>query len=188
LQKEIFYFLAKICNESDITEYKNIFNFFDLNNKGALSKDDLKKGLEKNKIEIDDETLEIIFNGLAFHNGEKISYSEFLSAMVSSKNFNKEEKIESVFNLLKENEQNNNYITYDSLENAAKALNLNINKERIKYCFKKLNGHIGLEKFQKLILDEVNDKTLSEDYDYLESIGFTNRSKKASRASIKKAN
>ena len=27
LQKEIFYFLAKICNDSDITKYKNIFNF-----------------------------------------------------------------------------------------------------------------------------------------------------------------
>ena len=148
----------------------------------------MKEGLEKNKIDIDEDTLDIIFDGLDFHNNGKIYYSEFLAAMVSSKDFNKEEKIISVFNLLKENEQNNNYITYDSLENAAKALNLNINKERIKYCFKKLNGHIGLEKFQKLILDEVNDKTLSEDYDYLESIGFTNRSKKASRALIKKVN
>ena len=188
LQKEIFYFLAKICNDSDITKYKNIFNFFDFNNKGALSKDDLKNGLEKNKIEIDEETLEIIFKGLAFHNGEKISYSEFLSAMVSSKEFNKEEKIESVFNLLKENEQNKNYITYDSLENAAKALNLNINKERIKHCFKKLNGYISLDKFHKLILDEVNDNTISDDLNYLETVTNTNKSKRFSRLSSKKGN
>ena len=154
LHKEIFYFFAKISNETDIVDYKNVFNSFDANNKGCLSKDDLKTGLEKNKIDIDEDTLDCIFKGLDFHNSGRISYSEFLAAMVSSKNFNKEEKIKSVFNLLRESEQNKDYITYDSLENAAKALNLNINRERIKLCFDKLNGHLSLEKFQKLIMNE----------------------------------
>ena len=170
LQKEIYYFLAKISNENDIAIYKNIFNFFDVNNKGGLSKNDLKEGLEKNKIDIDEDTLDIIFDGLDFHNNGKIYYSEFLAAMVSSKDFNKEEKIISVFNLLKENEQNNNYITYDSLENAAKALNLNINKERIKHCFKRLNESINLEKFQKIILDEVSEGQMEEDINNMPTI------------------
>ena len=186
LQKEIFYFLAKISNESDIAKYKNVFNFFDFHNKGALSKEDLKEGLEKNKIEIDGDTLDIIFEGLDFHNSGKISYSEFLSAMVSSKDFNKEEKIKSVFNLLKENEQNNNYITFDSLENAAKALNLNINKERIKDSFKKFSGQIGLEKFQKLILDESPDDTISDNSKYLQSVGNHNKSKRNSSTLTRK--
>ena len=170
LQKEIYYFLAKISNENDIAIYKNIFNFFDMNNKGGLSKNDLKNGLEKNKIDIDEDTLDIIFDGLDFHNNGKIYYSEFLAAMVSSKDFNKEEKIISVFNLLKENEQNNNYITYDSLENAAKALNLNINKERIKHCFKRLNESINLEKFQKIILDEVSEGQMEENINNMPTI------------------
>ena len=170
LQKEIYYFLAKISNENDIAIYKNIFNFFDINNKGGLSKNDLKEGLEKNKIDIDEDTLDIIFDGLDFHNNGKIYYSEFLAAMVSSKDFNKEEKIISVFNLLKENEQNNNYITYDSLENAAKALNLNINKERIKHCFKRLNESINLEKFQKIILDEVSEGQMEENINNMPTI------------------
>ena len=170
LQKEIYYFLAKISNENDIAIYKSIFNFFDMNNKGGLSKNDLKEGLEKNKIDIDEDTLDIIFDGLDFHNNGKIYYSEFLAAMVSSKDFNKEEKIISVFNLLKENEQNNNYITYDSLENAAKALNLNINKERIKHCFKRLNESINLEKFQKIILDEVSEGQMEENINNMPTI------------------
>ena len=170
LQKEIYYFLAKISNENDIAIYKNIFNFFDMNNKGGLSKNDLKEGLDKNKIDIDEDTLDIIFDGLDFHNNGKIYYSEFLAAMVSSKDFNKEEKIISVFNLLKENEQNNNYITYDSLENAAKALNLNINKERIKHCFKRLNESINLEKFQKIILDEVSEGQMEENINNMPTI------------------
>ena len=178
LQKEIYYFLAKISNENDIAIYKNIFNFFDMNNKGALSKEDLKEGLEKNKIKIDEETLDIIFDGLDFHNSGKIYYSEFLAAMVSSKDFNKEEKIISVFNLLRENEQNDNYITYDSLENAAKALNLNINKERIKHCFKKLNGYISLEKFQKLILDDNSEEKMSDSINYMPTISNGDKLKK----------
>ena len=178
LQKEIYYFLAKISNENDIAIYKNIFNFFDMNNKGALSKEDLKEGLEKNKIKIDEETLDIIFDGLDFHNSGKIYYSEFLAAMVSSKDFNKEEKIISVFNLLRENEQNDNYITYDSLENAAKALNLNINKERIKHCFKKLNGYISLEKFKKLILDDNSEEKMSDSINYMPTISNGDKLKK----------
>ena len=178
LQKEIYYFLAKISNENDIAIYKNIFNFFDMNNTGALSKEDLKEGLEKNKIKIDEETLDIIFDGLDFHNSGKIYYSEFLAAMVSSKDFNKEEKIISVFNLLRENEQNDNYITYDSLENAAKALNLNINKERIKHCFKKLNGYISLEKFKKLILDDNSEEKVSDSINYMLTISNGDKLKK----------
>ena len=188
LQKEIYYFLAKISNENDIAIYKNIFNFFDMNNTGALSKEDLKEGLEKNKIKIDEETLDIIFDGLDFHNSGKIYYSEFLAAMVSSKDFNKEEKIISVFNLLRENEQNDNYITYDSLENAAKALNLNINKERIKHCFKKLNGYISLEKFQKLILDDNSEEKMSDSINYMPTISNGGKSKKNSVLFRKKTN
>ena len=186
LQKEIYYFLAKISNESDIAIYKNIFNFFDMNNKGALSKEDLKMGLEKNKIEIDEDTLDIIFNGLDFHNNGIISYSEFLSVMVSSKDFNKEEKIKSVFNLLKENEQNNNYITFDSLENAAKALNLNINKEKIKNGFKKVNGYINLEKLEKLILDE-NTEDINSNNSKFMSKKSINKIKRNSTFSRKKS-
>ena len=187
LQKEIYYFFAKISNESDIAKYKNIFNFFDCHNKGSLSKEDFKEGLEKNKIEIDEDTLEIIFNGLDFHNNGIISYSEFLSAMVSSKEFNKEEKIKSVFNLLKESEQNNNYITYDSLENAAKALNLNINKEGIKNGFQKLNGYINLEKFQKLILEENSvDINGDDDSQFITKINNINKTKRNSIFSRKK--
>ena len=126
---------------------------------------------------------DIIFDGLDFHNNGRISYSEFLSAMVSSKDFNKEEKIKSVFNLLKESEQNNNYITYDSLENAAKALNLNINKERLKNCFKKLNGYIGLEKFQKLILDEDTEDNISENSKYLPTTSNHNQNKQKRNSS-----
>jgi Ca2+-binding EF-hand superfamily protein len=83
--------------------------------------------------------------------------------MVSSYNFQKEEKLWSVFNLFKEGNKNKNYITYDSLYNASKALNLNINEDEIKKCFEKYNEEIDFETFKKLILDsELEDKNFKE--------------------------
>ena len=86
--------------------------------------------------------------------------------MVSSYNFQKEEKLWYVFNLFKEGNKNKNYITYDSLYNAAKALNLNINENEIKKCFEKYNEEIDFETFKKLILDsELEDKNFKEGAD-----------------------
>jgi len=82
--------------------------------------------------------------------------------MVSSKKFEKEEKLTCVFNLLKENELNKNYITFESLSNITKALNLKIKEKEIKKCFEELDDKIYFEEFKKLILDEKKDKKYRE--------------------------
>ena len=159
LQKEIYYFIAKASNETDIDKFTSFFNQLDSQNMGSLTIEDIKEGFEKNDIKIENRVLQQIFNGLNFHMAGKINYSEFLSAMVSAKNFPKEEKLISVFNLLIENELNKNYITFESLMNAIKALNLNINEEEIKLCFKEFDDEINFEYFKKLILNEEDKKS-----------------------------
>ena len=156
LQKEIYYFIAKVSNENDIATLKKFFNQFDINNMGSLTYEEIKEGFQRNGLEIEEDILEEIFEGLDFHKVGKINYSNFLSAMVSSHNYQKDEKLESVFNLLKENETQ--YITFESLLNAVKALNLNINEEEIKNCFKEYHNEIDLEYFKKLILNDESDK------------------------------
>jgi Ca2+-binding EF-hand superfamily protein len=84
----------------------------------------------------------------------KLIIQNFYQQWYSLKNLIKKKKLNSVFNLLKENEQNKNYITYESLSNAIKALNLKINEEEIKKCFKEMDNKIYLEDFRKLILEE----------------------------------
>lgn len=88
--------------------------------------------------------------------------------MVSSKNYPKEEKLISVFNLLNESEVNKNYITYESLMNAVRALNLNINEGEIKKCFQHYDNEISFEEFKKLILnDDIDKKSYAEDMRHL---------------------
>jgi len=164
LQKEIYYFIAKVSNENEIADIKDFFNQFDTNNMGNLNFEEIKEGFKRNGLNIKDNILQEIFNGLDFHKMGKINYSEFLAAMVSSNNFDKEEKLTSVFNLLRENEQNKNYINFESLLSAVKALNLNINEEEIKTCFKEYDNEIDFEHFKKLIIsDEIDKKSYNEE-------------------------
>ena len=163
LQKEIYYFIAKISSEGDINKLKQFFNQLDVDNSGTLTIEEVETAFRQINIDITEEELKQIWDGLDFHKDGQVNYSEFLAAMVSSYNFQKEEKLWSVFNLFKEGNKNKNYITYDSLYNAAKALNLNINESEIKKCFEKYNEEIDFETFKKLILDgELEDKNCKE--------------------------
>ena len=153
LQKEIYYFLAKISSEQDIIKLKHFFHELDVDNNGTLTIEEIEKGFKELNISITEEELKSIWEGLDFHKNGQIKYSEFLAAMVSSYEFQKEEKLWSVFNLFKEENKKKKYITYESMYNAAKSLNLKFNENEMKSCFEKYNKNINFEMFKKLILD-----------------------------------
>ena len=157
LQKEIYYFIAKISSEKDLETLKNFFKQLDVDNSGTLTIDEIEKAFKEIDIGITEDEVKRIWEGLDFHQDGQINYSEFLAAMVSSFNFQKEEKLWSVFNIFKENSGNKNYITYDSLCDAAKALNLNINENEIKKCFEKYDKEIDFETFKNLIMNSENE-------------------------------
>jgi calcium-dependent protein kinase len=165
LQKEIYYFIAKISSEDDINKLKQFFDQLDIDSSGTLTIEEIEKAFKQIDIGITDIELQQIWEGLDFHKDGQVNYSEFLAAMVSSYNFQKEEKLWSVFNLFKEGNKNKNYITYESLISAAKALNLNINENEIKKCFEQYNEEINFETFKKLILEpELEDKNFKEEH------------------------
>ena len=163
LQKEIYYFIAKVSKESDLVKLKNFFNKLDRRNIGFLSIEDIGFGFKEVGIQISDSELNLIWEGLDFHKDGKINYSEFLAAMISSYNFEKEEKLLSVFNLFKENKKNKNYITYESMFNEVKALKLNIDEEELKKCFKEYNEELKFEDFKKIIMGEEKDEKTNKD-------------------------
>ena len=165
LQKEIYYFIAKVSKENDIVKIKQFFNSLDSTNSGTLTLEKIETAFNKIGIKISENDLKLIWEGLDFHKDGCVNYSEFVAAMISSYNFEKEEKLWSVFNLFKENKKNKNYITFESMNQAVKALNLNIDENEMRKCFNKFDQELNFEDFKKLILEgEEADKNYKETF------------------------
>ena len=158
LQKEIYYFLAKIHNEKEILQLKQLFNEFDTDNSGNLSMVEIRKGFKHLGIEIDEKELEKIWEGLDFHKDGEVNYTEFLAAMISTYKFTKEENLWIVFNYLKENNSKNDYISIENLINMCNSMNLPINEEEIR---KNLDGYrpdrLDFDDFKKIMGIEEDD-------------------------------
>ncbi len=158
LQKEIYYFLAKIHNEKELLQLKQLFNDFDTDNSGNLSMVEIRKGFKQLGIEINEKELEKIWEGLDFHKDGEVNYTEFLAAMISTYKFTKEENLWVVFNYLKENNSKNDYISIDNLINMCNSMNLPINEEEIR---KNLDGYrpdrLDFDDFKKIMGIEEDD-------------------------------
>ena len=138
LQKEIYYFLAKIHNEKEILNLKQLFNELDTDNSGCLSMVEIRKGFKSLGIDINESDLENIWEGLDFHKDGEVNYTEFLAAMMSTYKFTKEENLWIVFNYLKESNSKNDYISIENLINMCNSMNLPINEVEIR---KNLDGY-----------------------------------------------
>ena len=138
LQKEIYYFLAKIHKEKEILNLKQLFNELDTDNSGCLSMVEIRKGFKSLGIDINESDLENIWEGLDFHKDGEVNYTEFLAAMMSTYKFTKEENLWIVFNYLKESNSKNDYISIENLINMCNSMNLPINEVEIR---KNLDGY-----------------------------------------------
>ena len=155
-QKEILFFMAKIAEGQEVKKYKLMFNKLDINNIGVLTFNDVKLAINELKFNISEEDLNIIWNGIDFHKDGQVNYTEFLAAMTSSIETNREEKEWSAFKYFEDN-NSPGYITYNSLLQTCQAFKLAINEEEIKKNFEKENQEkINFEMFKKLI-EEEND-------------------------------
>ena len=152
IQKEIYYFLAKIKSEKEIEHLKNLFNDLDVSNSGNLSINEIRNGFKKLGIEIDENELNFIWEGLDFHNDGQINYTEFLAAMISAYKYNKEESLWIVFNYFKENNKKSDYISIDNLINMCYSINLPVNEDEIRKELKDYRADkLSFEDFKKIM-------------------------------------
>ena len=95
--------------------------------------------------------IEVVWNSLDFHQDGKINYTEFLAATLNSVDFSKDERLWSVFQYFDSDDKG--YITADSVIDALKARNLNVNEDEMFDFFNKLSNtstRITFDEFKKI--------------------------------------
>ena len=150
LQKEIYFFIAKVSTEKEIKQFMDFFDIFDSENTGILTIPEIKNAFKQIGINLNESDLKLIWNGLDFHKDNEVSYTEFLAAMVSTKPYNDlKSNLWTVFNYFKEDKD---FITADSILQTGKALNLVMNENVIKNGFQIFKKEkITFEEFQNVI-------------------------------------
>ena len=150
LQKEIYFFIAKLSTEKQIKEFINLFDVLDTENTGVLTKEEIENNFKKVGININQKEINIIWNGLDFHKDNEVSYTEFLAAMVSGMPFHQlKDSLWTVFNYLKEDED---VVTVETVLETGKALNLIMNENAIRNGFKNFKREkVTFEEFQNII-------------------------------------
>ena len=150
LQKEIYFFIAKLSTEKQIKPFIDLFDVLDIENTGVLTKPEIEYCFKQVGININQSDLNLIWNGLDFHKDNEVSYTEFLAAMVSGMSFPQlKDSLWTVFNYLKEDED---VVTVDTVLETGKALNLTMNENAIRDGFKIFKREkVTFEEFQNII-------------------------------------
>ncbi len=150
LQKEIYFFIAKLSTEKQIKPFIDLFDVLDIENTGVLTKPEIEYCFKQVGININQSDLNLIWNGLDFHKDNEVSYTEFLAAMVSGMSFPQlKDSLWTVFNYLKEDED---VVTVETVLETGKALNLIMNENAIRNGFKNFKREkVTFEEFQNII-------------------------------------
>jgi len=135
-QKEIRFYLAKLCSDKEIIKLKNAFLAIDKDNSGEIEYEEIPKIFSELNIKASDTELKNIFSSMDFHCDGKVNYSEFLAATISTINFNKEEKLWSAFKYF--DTTDSGYITLDSVMDALNNSGVIIDEEGLKKTFNEL--------------------------------------------------
>ena len=158
-QKEIRFYLAKLCSDKEIIKLKHAFLAIDKDNSGEIEYEEIPKIFNELNIKASDIELKNIFSSMDFHCDGKVNYSEFLAATISTINFNKEEKLWSAFKYF--DTTDSGYITFDSVMDALKNSGVIIDEEGLTKTFNELQKKgkkINFREFKAIALGKDEDE------------------------------
>ena len=158
-QKEIRFYLAKLCSDKEIIKLKQAFLAIDKDNSGEIEYEEIPKIFNELNIEASDTELKNIFSSMDFHCDGKVNYSEFLAATISTINFTKEEKLWSAFKYF--DTTDSGYITLDSVMDALKNSGVIIDEEGLTKIFNELQKKgkkINFREFKAIALGKEEEE------------------------------
>jgi len=153
LKKAILSFLATKVNDDEIQEEINLFNSFDTNNDGYITKKELKKGLLKIKKHTDEE-VDAIMNSMDTDKNGAINFNEFISATLNQNISRDYERIVKAFKFF--DMDNDGLIDENELKDALAGqefskIDVGIFTDAIKECDLDNDGKISFDEFAQIM-------------------------------------
>lgn len=167
LKKAILSFLATKVNDDEIKEEIELFNSFDSNNDGYITKKELKKGLLKLGKRSDEE-IDAIMDSMDTDKNGAINFNEFISATLNSNISKDYERIVKAFEFF--DLDNDGQIDEKELKNALAGqefskIDLGIFSDAIKEWDLDNDGKISFEEFAQIMsvkLDKLSKDNMQE--------------------------
>ena len=161
LKKAILSFLSSKVNDEDIKEEIDLFNSFDENNDGYITKKELRKGLKDLQNKTDKEVEEIMASMDTDQNGA-INFNEFISATLNSNITNDYERILKAFEFF--DLDNDGLIDENELKEALSGktfskIDVNVFEEAIKECDLDKDGKINFDEFAQIMSMQLDKLT-----------------------------
>ena len=113
LKKVVVSYIVTQTDESEIKDLIKLFNKLDVNGDGELTKEEFVNGLKH--IGGSKKQFNEIFKNMDSDQNGTISYTEFISALISKEVYFKEDKLKQAFQLF--DKDNDGQITFDELRN-----------------------------------------------------------------------
>ena len=142
--------MAHTVERDDVAHLREIFLLADTEDTGTISFLELKSALQKLGTNMDDETLERLFEGIDQDRSGQIHYGEFLASLVESQGLVTMERLAESFDRI--DSDGKGFISHDDLK---KVLGDDYNEELVNGMIEeadfKKNGQVDYDEFLQLM-------------------------------------
>lgn len=150
---------VKTVNAKEFDALREQFEALDEDKTGYVDAEELSKALRKSSLDINEEQINAIIKEVDEAGNNKINYTEFLAATITTRDLLNENRLMMLFKEF--DTDDTGYITKENLEEAFSKLEKTLSPSEIKIILdthdSSKDGKISYEEFEKMMLGDDNN-------------------------------
>ena len=169
-QATLAYLVHNLCSIEEIQELKDVFMYFDTNNDGRLTKEELMTGLTRiSNGDVDLSSADNLMKNIDNDNNGFIEIDEFIRATINKEKLLTEKNLKMAFDFF--DKDKNGRICAKELKSILKEGNVNTKESVWKNMIKEIDlnkdGHINFYEFTEMMKNVVEKKKVEDNFNVL---------------------